>query len=225
MNERLLKDDVLLPEQFIEHAKSYIDEMMKFQREKIVILEDSVIPSIILLKYQVYQKLLEHQKEPEEKPHVHIGSKEKGMLLAVRNKIHFFYELEDEEILAVTKTAEFVRAKKGDVIFNQGELGNEIYFVVSGSVDISGMGLDKDDFTHITNLGEGSVFGEIGPIIGEVRTARAVVAEDNTLLLSMTLIDVPDEKSAPAFIKINRNFVRALSRKLIQTNEMLYNLQ
>lgn len=225
MNEHLLKDDVLLPEQFLEQAEVYLDEMMKFKREKIVILEDSVIPSVILLKYQYYQKLLETQQEkvpPHENP---IGSKEKGMLLAVRSKIHFFYELEDEEILAVTKKAEFVRAKKGDVIFNQGEIGSEIYFVVNGSVDISGIGEATKDFTHITNLGEGSVFGEIGPIIGEVRTARAVVADDNTLLLAMTLIDTPDEKTAAAFIKINRNFIRALSRKLIQTNEMLYNLQ
>ena len=83
------------------------------------------------------------------------------MLLAVRKKIHFFDNLSDEEIVSLTKKSEFMRPSKGYHIFEQGDFGKNIYYIVNGKVDICGFNeqLDGDDpFSHLSTLEEGTVF-------------------------------------------------------------------
>lgn len=225
MPKTIAKDEVVLPEQFIESAQTYLEEMMAFKRQKVVVLQDSVIPSVIMLKYEEYKRLLHQEKEAKKEIKSTIGTKEKGMLFAVRNKIHFFQDLSDDEILQVTQGAVFQTLTHGTTVFEQGEMGREIYFVVKGSVDIQGKNRHQHDkYEHLATIVEGNVFGEIGPVIEEARTARAVISSNNTLLLAITLTDEVTSENATAYNRLYSNIIRALSRKLIQSNESLYKL-
>ena len=217
-------DEILLPEQFIEEAESYIKKISDYKMDKIILLEDSVIPSIVLMKYDKLNKLLTPgaSVDPINKNKL---SREMSMLLAVRKKIHFFDNLSDEEIVGLTKTSEFMRPSKGNHIFEQGDFGKEIFYIVNGEVDICGFNeqLDGDDpFTHLSTLKEGTVFGEIGAITGEPRTARATIASDDAFILCMTMHTEISCSNALSFVKMYKNIIESLSSKLISTNHQLY---
>lgn len=217
-------DEILLPEQFLEEPKDFIQKVVDYKMDKIILLEDAVIPSVVIMKYDKLNKLLTPggSMDPVNKNKL---SREMSMLLAVRKKIHFFDDLTDEEIVALTKTSEFLRPVKGAHIFEQGDFGKEIYYIVNGKVDIYGYNenVEGDDpFSHLTTLSEGMVFGEIGAITGESRTARATVATDDAFILSMSVAKEIDCANATGFIKMYKNIIDALSSKLISTNNQLY---
>ena len=64
----------------------------------------------------------------------------------------------------------------GDVLFSEGEPGDIVYFIESGTVAIS-RGIDS-----ITVLSSGDVLGEISAVTGARRTATAIAESDSSLL-------------------------------------------
>ena len=217
-------DEILLPEQFLEDASGYIQKVTDFKMEKVILLEDNVIPSIVIMKYDKLNKLLTPgaSVNPIDRDRL---SREMSMLLAVRKKIHFFDNLSDEEIVALTKHSEFIRPKKGFNIFEQGDFGDDIYYIVNGKVDIYGFNekVEGDDpFSHLTTLKEGMVFGEIAAITGETRSARANVASEDAFILSMKIHTQMSCSNASAFVKMYKNVIDSLASKLIQSNNQLY---
>ena len=224
MSLSINSDEILLPEQFLDEAEDYIQKITDYKMDKIILLEDSVIPSIVLMKYDKLNKLLTPvaSVDPINKDKL---SREMSMLLAVRKKIHFFDNLSDEEIVGLTKSSEFLRPLKGEHLFEQGDFGKEIYYVVKGRIDIYGFNeqMDGDDpFSHLTTLEEGMVFGEIGAVTGETRTARATVASDDAFILRMIMHTDVSCSNALSFVKMYRNIIESLSTKLITTNNQLY---
>ncbi len=217
-------DEILLPEQFLEEPADYVQKIIDYRMEKIILLEDNVIPSVVVMKYDKLTKLLTPggMVNPIDREKL---SREMSMLLAVRKKIHFFDNLSDEEIVGLTKTSEFIRPSKGTHIFEQGDFGKEIFYIVNGKVDIYGFNeqMEGDDpFSHLTTLTEGMVFGEIGAITGEPRTARATVSSDDAFILSISMHSDISCNNALAFVKMYKNIIEALSNKLIYTNNQLY---
>lgn len=217
-------DEILLPEQFLECPAEYIKKIADYRMEKVILLEDNIIPSIVIMKYDKLNKLLTPGAtlDPINKEKL---SREMSMLLAVRKKIHFFDNLSDEEIVSLTKHSEFMRPTKGIHIFEQGEFGREIYYIVNGKVDIYGYNeqvVGDDPFSHLTTLQEGMVFGEIGAVTGEARSARATVSSADAFILSITVNTDITCSNAPASIKMYKNIIESLSSKLISTNNQLY---
>lgn len=217
-------DEILLPEQFLEDAEEYIKKITDYKMDKIILLEDNIIPSIVVMKYDKLNKLLTPGAalDPINKDKL---SREMSMLLAVRKKIHFFDNLTDEEIVSLTQHSEFIRPTKGMHIFEQGEFGRNIYYIVNGKVDIYGYNeqVEGDDpFSHLTTLQEGMVFGEIGAITGEARTARATVSSADAFVLSISVHTEVTCSNSVACVKMYKNLIEALSTKLISTNNQLY---
>jgi len=70
--------------------------------------------------------------------------------------------------------------KKGDMIFAEGELGDEFFVVQTGSVKISKIIDNKEVLLGM--LGEGDVFGEMAILEGKPRGASAVANEDSTVM-------------------------------------------
>ena len=69
----------------------------------------------------------------------------------------------------------------GDVIFEEGSSGRELFVVLEGRVDIAKMnGASK---TVIVTLGKGEFFGEMAVIDGSSRSATAVAAAPNTRVM------------------------------------------
>ncbi len=69
---------------------------------------------------------------------------------------------------------------KGRVVFLEGEPGDTMYIVQSGSVNITKVVNDKE--TVLVTLKQGELFGEMALLENKPRSASAIAAEDSTLL-------------------------------------------
>ena len=69
----------------------------------------------------------------------------------------------------------------GDVIFEEGSSGRELFVVLEGRVDI--VKLNGASKTVIVTLGKGEFFGEMAVIDGSSRSATAVAAAPNTRVM------------------------------------------
>ncbi len=84
------------------------------------------------------------------------------------------------ETLATLATCiEERRFDSGQVVFRHGDVGDEIYFVGSGSVRIS-LALEGKNL-HVASFGKGDFFGEITFLDGGARTADAIAETETTL--------------------------------------------
>jgi len=217
-------EEVLLPEQFLDAAKEHLNSLFGYKKEKLVLLEDKVIPSLVMMRYDRLLKMIEPDRAAGSSPAGRDRSalsKAESMLLTIKNRIHFFDGMTEDEILEVVERVDFLRLKKGDVVFEQFSSGNEIYYIIKGDIMISGYlekGADDENQANLTILEEGQVFGELGPILDEGRSARASVSSPDAFLMVMELKDSGSNASA----KVYRNLMRSLARKLIQTNNQLY---
>src|ERR1019366_4202050 len=69
----------------------------------------------------------------------------------------------------------------GDVIFEEGSTGRELFVVLDGKIDIAKIsGASK---TVIVTLGKGEFFGEMAVIDGSSRSATAIAAAPNTRVM------------------------------------------
>jgi CRP-like cAMP-binding protein len=69
----------------------------------------------------------------------------------------------------------------GEVIFDEGEVGQTVYILLEGEVTICRQG--RPDTGQLARLGPGEFFGELGLLDDSVRTAQALAATDCRLLV------------------------------------------
>lgn len=139
-------------------------------------------------------------------------------IIAVKHKISFFRELEDEEIKILISDVLFKKFRKNETIFRQGEKDNGyVYYILKGSIKISitdQLGVSK----VITTIYSGSTIGEMQIVLRSQRTANCIVAEDDTILLGFTISeDIP--KHALTFSKFYRLVAKEMAKKVSDTNK------
>jgi len=77
------------------------------------------------------------------------------------------------------------KAKKGEVIIREGEVGDELYIIKSGSVRIEKNTLQNEPYTVVVLNAEQNVFfGEIGLLLNDKRSATVVAEEDCSFLMT-----------------------------------------
>lgn len=103
--------------------------------------------------------------------------------------------------------------RAGEVIFEEGEKGSEMFYILSGSVRL----IKKDQTLRVMQKGE--YFGEMALLIGTPRTTSALAEEDNTSLA----VIAPENFEAllREEPKIAISFLKELAHRLKKTNEIL----
>lgn len=81
------------------------------------------------------------------------------------------------------------RFNKGDVIFHQGEEGNDLYQILEGSVGIY-ISYDGREKQQIAQIPKGQFFGEMAVIEGYPRSADAIALEDGTTVMEISTSDL-----------------------------------
>ena len=106
----------------------------------------------------------------------------------------------------------------GDVIFEEGSKGRELYVVLDGQVEIAKInGASK---TVIITLGKGEFFGEMAVIDGSSRSATAIAASENTRVMRINHARfVYLVSQQPAFALM---IMDALSKRLRASNDIHY---
>jgi len=90
-------------------------------------------------------------------------------------------KLSDQEALEFIRQAKLITSVKGEVLIHEGEVGNQFYMILQGSM---GVNIDLNDGTtlNIKSLHDGDYFGEYACIYKLPRTAT-IIADEDTLLL------------------------------------------
>jgi CRP-like cAMP-binding protein len=106
----------------------------------------------------------------------------------------------------------------GDVIFEEGSTGRELYVVLEGGVEIAKLNGDRK--TVIITLGKGEFFGEMAVIDGSSRSATAIAATSDTRVMRINHARfVYLVSQQPAFALM---IMDALSKRLRASNDRTY---
>ena len=97
-------------------------------------------------------------------------------------RVPFFAELDADQIAAIGNLLRFIAASQGDVLIRAGEIGDRMFFIVSGivTVDLGG--------GRQTTLESGDFFGEIA-LLHKARRTATVTARTRCELLALDLKD------------------------------------
>ncbi len=143
------------------------------------------------------------------------------LLQKYRESFTFFFDLDNSQIYTLLQVCQIRKYKKGDVIFNEGEVAREMYLIISGDIRISRATSDTGSII-ISMMKRGDVLGEMGIIDGGPRSASATAETDcQTLVLHQVSLLRCDDNTAG---KIYRNLSHILSSKLRITASRLEDL-
>jgi len=143
--------------------------------------------------------------------------------LAILKNIVLFEDFKDD-VQVLRKINELFierRARKGDRIIKEGEVGDELYIIKKGRVRVEKNTLQNEPYTVVQLTADQNVFfGEIGLLLHDTRSAT-VVAEDNSTFLVTNrnkFLKFGDREPLVA-MKITRQIAQILAKRLQKTNQ------
>jgi CRP-like cAMP-binding protein len=89
----------------------------------------------------------------------------------------FFADLTDAELEVIAKIADQQNFKSGEIIFKESEEGQSLYVIRGGKVKASVSAPNGESFT-LTMLKDGDIFGQMGFVVGSLRSATITVVSD-----------------------------------------------
>jgi len=110
------------------------------------------------------------------------------------------------------------KIRVGDIIFNKGDMGCEMYVLLKGRIEIIDEGPDGDRTLAV--LGPGETFGEMALFEHKQRSAKAL-AMDDCILLTLEEEKIHKLLTKAVAIRLLFNLARMLSRRLRETNLLL----
>jgi CRP/FNR family cyclic AMP-dependent transcriptional regulator len=141
-------------------------------------------------------------------------------LAAELKKFPVLQGLADEELLRIARITIEQPVKAQEVIFQENDLSEGIFFIHSGSVRI----MKPTPFGEqvLATLGHPEFFGEMD-FIDSLKCSADAVANEDTLLLSMSKLRLEDIFITQKHIAVQFywNFWKTLSRRIRQANELL----
>lgn len=137
------------------------------------------------------------------------------------NGISIFNNLDSNllgRIINITYTKVY---KKGEIIFNEGEIGKAVFIVASGSVEITKK-ISEHEESILIILCPGDFFGEMALLEELPRSATARAIEDSEIYIIYKVnFDSLIEKYPQVGLKIIRNLATILSKRLRKTSEQV----
>ncbi len=141
---------------------------------------------------------------------------EVSLKLDVLKGMQMFRFLSYKELVRVGTIAEMIELAAEQVIFTQGQPGDAMYVVVSGSVRLA-----KGD-NIVAELGKGQHFGEMSLVDRSVRSLTATASEP-TRLVAISRKDFYDiiKREPASAVKMLWSFVQVLGQRLRKTTNDL----
>lgn len=140
-------------------------------------------------------------------------------LLSLR-QVSLFSRMSLERLHAIeriTQESEYVR---GELIMREGELGDELFCIVEGEVEVL-RGAGTPDEMRLNRLGAGAYFGEMAVLDGSPRSATIVAASRVRVLVlaGERLRELVQEMPELAFdlLRVLADRVRSAEQKLAPT--------
>ena len=133
-------------------------------------------------------------------------------------QIPFFHGLNKNNLEKLKAKLEILNFKAGEIIFNEGEIGDCMYIVIDGNVKVF-ITDEKGSSHEVARLGKNESFGEIALLTGAPRSASIQAILDSTVIRL-------SKKQFDDLVKINRflavHFAALLSKRLASTKHEVY---
>ena len=151
------------------------------------------------------------------------------------NTIPFFNAFKDAEKQKLINRADcFLKFKKEDLVFKQGDSGDTLYLVLQGKVGLFRLGTIKASYgrvslkeeveKHVADLGAGAIFGEVSMLTDSKRNSTARVASDQVVVMKITK-KLIDSLNHPTQIKFHQQLLLSLATHLDDMNSQYIDLK
>jgi len=206
---------------FVSNTKEYSDKVEGFEIGKYVITVADE-PKFVFMRFFDYSNMYEKLEDIEQTTAAvpHSITQGEQILLKIKSKFKFLSGLKNGEVLQVVTDVKLLSYKPKEIIFDQGEDSDNVYFIIDGKVGIS-VSVETDSIkqrtakrVNVAVLPKLSIFGEMGPITNERRSARAT-SISTCSILAFKIRDNENESTLRAFNKLKQNFIKILAEKLI----------
>lgn len=134
----------------------------------------------------------------------------KRALRDLLRRITYFEQCSDLELRSLIEQGYRQSVNASEIICREGDLGNSLYIVLAGSVEV--VSLRTGQFIYTFN--EGDFFGEIAVLTGTTRTATVRALQDTTLF-------VVDHDHLQKLLKNHPNLAEQIALKLSERQQIL----
>ncbi|MBI4667203.1 MAG: cyclic nucleotide-binding domain-containing protein [Nitrospinae bacterium] len=125
-----------------------------------------------------------------------------------------FDQLEPDELEMLSKSIFLRRAPAGTVLCREGTVGDSLYYIVNGKIEIRKESMDGRQAV-LARFGKGASVGEMSLVEDSPRSATAMALDDAELLiLTRENFEKLLQTSPQIGIKILRNIAKSLSKRL-----------
>ena len=129
--------------------------------------------------------------------------------------------LKDKELMVIEKYLNFIELTPGEIVFEEGDRGDYVCFVVEGSLDVLKKSETGDEIL-ISTLSKGRSIGEMSVIDDLPRSATIKAQTKSTLLtLSRENFDYILAEHSTIGVKIIKGIARLLCLNLRKTSSRL----
>ena len=151
------------------------------------------------------------------------------------NTVPFFKEFSDVEKEKLISRADcFEKYRNEDMVFKQGDIGDTLFLVLQGKINLFRLGSIKVDEGRvslkeevdkkITTLHSGAIFGEISMLTESKRNVSARVESAQAVLMKITK-KLIDSLNHPTQIKFHRQLLLSLAYHLDAMNSQFVDFQ
>lgn len=138
----------------------------------------------------------------------------------ILRNVMLFASLTDDELMSVAKICKEKTLKRGDLLAEQGTMGDELFIVMDGFVEVSVVGGTGDASHILVNLGSGQIIGEMALIDQGPRSATVRAISDPTIVqvIRREDFDALCEQNTRIGYIVMKDIAADLSFKLRQRN-------
>lgn len=138
------------------------------------------------------------------------------------NKLPLFENLKIEDIKDIIKLCKHKRYKKGQILINENDVGDELFIVFKGVIEIQKTTLQKESYTVVElNANQTPIYvGELAMIDNDKRSATVLAKTDcECLILKRSNFIEYGNKNPEIGLKLTRAIALNLAKILRRTNE------
>lgn len=177
-----------------EAIGAYLTSAAAFEREDRMLQAIALYKAVLRLEpknAQVLAKLSEFASE--ERPSGPEAERELTLRTRLNRHVPLFSEFDRDELTEIVQCMLLHALPAGQVIFQQGEMGESLYIIVTGEVALVVAGKEEGESVEVCRLTDGTLFGEVSALD---RTPRNVTA----------MTTRPTE-----FLELTRDYLEALA--------------